>query len=102
MIQSDSRGARLRAFDAKLIEFVTDSEHAHGDGGASLCELAKVIASSMARWKKIMPRIALVRPGRFDAEMAGALAIESVFDELLDEPSLGLLVAAFELAVSTR
>ena len=36
---------------------------------------------------------------RSNPSVAGGLAIESVFDGLLDGPSLGILIAAFELAV---
>ena len=102
MILPDLRGARLRALDARLVEFTADSEQAHGGDGASLCKLGTAIAHSMSRWNELMPRIALARSRRFDPEVAGAMVIESVFDELLDGPSLGLLIAAFELAVSTR
>ena len=102
MILSDFRGARLRALDGRLVEFATDSEHAPGGDGASLCELAAAIAGSMSYWDEIMSYVAVEPPRMFDPEIAGILAIESVFDGLLDGPSLGLLVAAFELAMSTR
>ena len=99
---SDSRGARLRALDARLIEFVADrraSSGGVGDDGASLCELAMAIAGSMSRWSQIMPRVLVERSSTFEPALAGGLAIESVFDGLLDGPSLGVLVAAFELAI---
>lgn len=105
MILSDFRGARLRALDGRLVEFAIDSEGAPddaGDDGASLYELGTAIAGSMICWSEIMSHVAVERPRSFDPEVAGILVIESVFDELLDGPSLGLLIAAFELAVSTR
>jgi hypothetical protein len=104
-MMSDFRGARLRALDARLIEFIADggaSAGGDGDGGASLCELASAIAGSMSRWNQIMPRVRVERSSRFEPALAGSLAIESVFDGLLDGPSLGVLIAAFDLAVSPR
>ena len=60
------------------------------------------IAGSMSGWSQIMPRVLVERSSRFEPALAGSLAIESVFDGLLDGPSLGVLIAAFDLAVSPR
>jgi hypothetical protein len=103
MIMSDSRGTRLHALDARLIELVADRRAAprgiDEDGGA-LCELAVAIADSMAAWNEIMPRVRLAPSSRFEPIIAGGLAIESVFDALLDASSLSVLIAAFELAAT--
>ena len=105
MISADSRGVRLRALDAKLLELSAhrrDASNDTADDGGSLCDLAVAIARSMSEWNEIMPRIRLKRSSRFEPTLAGALTIESVFDALLDGPSLGVLLAAFELAATPR
>jgi hypothetical protein len=105
MFSSDPRGARLRALDAKLTEFTAD-RGARPDGaddhGEALCDLAAAIAVSMSSWARITPRIGVERSLRFEPRLAGLLTIESVFDPLLDGPSLGVLVAAFDLAATPR
>jgi hypothetical protein len=104
MRTSDSRGARLRALDASLKEFVgaeTASTGYAGDG-AALCELGVAIADSMSLWNAILPRVRLERGSRFEPTVAGGLAIESVFDRLLDGPSLCVVIAAFELAATPK
>jgi hypothetical protein len=102
MLTPDFRGARLRALDARLIEFTADARASSGDDGASLCELASAIAGSMSHWNEIMLRVRVGRSRAFEPALAGALAIESVFDEILDGPSLSVLIAAFELEVTPR
>ena len=105
MISVDIRGARLRALDAKLLELSAhggDSAESVDDDGASLCDLAIAIARSMYEWNEIIPAIRLERSSKFEPFVAGALAIESVFDALLDGPSLGVLLAAFDLAATLR
>ncbi len=100
MIESDPRGARLRELDARLMEFAADRRVSGGEDGASLCELATAIAGSMSHWGQIMRRIGVERTRTFDPSVAGSLAIESVFDGLLDGPSLSVVAAAFELALT--
>jgi hypothetical protein len=105
MIVLDSRGPRLRALDAMLLEFVAHrgpSPSGVGDDGASLCELAVAIAESMSSWSRIMSRVGVASSSTFEPALAGGLAIESVFDGLLDGPSLNLLIAAFDLAMTPR
>jgi hypothetical protein len=105
MISVDTRGVRLRALDAKLLELSAnggDSAASVDDDGASLCDLAIAIARSMSEWNEILPATRLKRSSKFDPVVAGALAIESVFDTLLDGPSLGVLLAAFDLAATPR
>ncbi len=105
MISVDARGVRLRALDAKLYELSAhggDSADRVDDDGASLCDLAGAIARSMSEWNEVIPAIRLRRSSKFDPVVAGALAIESVFDALLDGPSLGVLLAAFDLAATPR
>jgi hypothetical protein len=103
MAPFDPRGARLRSLDARLIDFVAERKSCRqgaGDDGALLCELANAIADSMSHWGRIMARVEVIPPSIFDSALAGALAIECVFDGLLDGPSLAVLKAAFELATS--
>ena len=105
MISVDTRGVRLRALDAKLLELSAhggDSADNVDRDGASLCDLAIAIARSMSEWNEIMPAIRLERSSKFEPGVAGAVAIESVFDSLLDGPSLGVLLAAFDLAATPR
>ncbi len=102
---SDPRGVRLRALDASLLELLddrSDSPSSVNDEGEALCELAKAIADSMSAWNEIMPRLRLMRSSRFETAVAGGLAIETVFDGLLDRPSLGVLIAAFDLTETPR
>ncbi len=84
------------------MELAADGRAAHGEDGAALCELAVAIAGCMSDWDEIMPRVRVERSLVFDPAVAGGLAIESVFDDLLDGPSLGVLIAAFDLAITPR
>jgi hypothetical protein len=96
----DFRGVKLRALDARLMEFATVQGASADDDGASLCELATAIADSMSHWNEIMRRVRVKDFATFEPADAGALAIESVFDHILDPHSLGVLIAAFELAAT--
>jgi hypothetical protein len=105
MTLADPRGARLRVLDAKLLELSVhrlDSPDGPDTNGGALCDLAIAIAGSMSEWNEIMRGIRVERSSRFEPMVAGCLAIESVFDALLDGPSLGVLMAAFELAATPR
>ncbi len=105
MVLADSRGARLRALDAKLLELSAHrrtSPDGIDDDGGPLCYLATAIARSMSEWNEIMREMGVEKSSRLEPRVAGVLAIESVFDALLDGPSLGVLLAAFELEATPR
>ena len=103
MSLSDFRGARLRALDVRLGELIGDGTTSPcdvDDQAEALCDLAAAIAGSMSSWNEVMRRVSVEPSSPFEPRLAGLLTIESVFDALLDGPSLAVLTAAYELAAT--
>ncbi len=101
MVPIDFRGVMLHNLDARADALKADC--AMGSAGAdsqilALVELAAAMHQSLTSWRPIVQRLQLLAHGGFDAPRAGALIIESVFDELLAPAACRCLGAAFELA----
>jgi len=97
----DSRGVLLHAFDAHAAAYIASHP---GQARASrrdidtLSRLAEAIVASLALWARLCERLDLARePGR-DPRLAGALVLESVFDDLLVPSAWNVLRAALDLA----
>lgn len=105
MSSSDPRGARLHTLDAQGEAFVA-AFAGRGEAGPSvargdietLAALAHAIAHDLALWRPLVQRLDLARDGDFDTRRAGALILETVFDELLEPHAWRVLAAALDLA----
>jgi hypothetical protein len=105
MFVADPRGQRLHAFDAHAQTFLVAAAESAEHGArlsrreiAHLTDLAGAIAASVAEWLRRVEPLDLARRIAFDDERAGALVLESVFDDLLTPAAWRVLSAAFDLA----
>ena len=96
---NDQRGEQLRTFDqhANDLNVYPDSRQLNL---GLLWELAGSLSESLRTWSEIVSRLELAYEPAFDCERAGALIIESAFDEILDAPACRILSAAFTFRVS--
>jgi hypothetical protein len=101
MEEADSHGILLRIFDARAAA-LDDSRALDPDEPevAIMTELADALFAAVCAWNVIIADVEPARRARFDARRAGALVIESVFDELLTPPACRVLMAAFDIAAS--
>jgi len=106
MSVADPRGQRLHAFDAHAQAFLSHAAEGAQLGArlsrgeiAQLTDLAGAIAASLAEWRRRVEPLDLARQIAFDDERAGALVLESVFDDLLTPPAWRVLSAALDLAL---
>ncbi|MEO8927569.1 MAG: hypothetical protein ABI306_10455 [Caulobacteraceae bacterium] len=106
MPHTDPRGALIRAFDAHSRAFVEGAgariergrRLAQGDV-AHLTDLAEAVAAALTHWRRIVEALDLAPAAAFDTGRAGALVLESVFDDLLAPDAWRVLAAAFDLAM---
>ncbi len=101
MVETDLRGTMLRALDACADTIKLDQrfDSATADHELSaLMDLAAAIRQSVDSWRPVVRRLRLSPRSEFDTSRAGALIIESVFDELLEPAAWRCLCAALDLA----
>jgi hypothetical protein len=67
---------------------------------AALIAIAVAIARSLGEWRELTGGLELLTP--WDIRRAGALVLESVFDELLAPPQWRFLAAAWALTVTAE
>jgi hypothetical protein len=105
MSLTDPRGELLHAFDAHAAAFSAAAADRAELGGplsqgeiAHLTGLAGAIAASLADWRRRLEPLGLARRIAFEEARAGALVLESVFDDLLTPGAWRVLGAALDLA----
>jgi hypothetical protein len=99
-----SRGLLLHAFDAHCRSFARVSADRFEDGAQlaaaeieTLGELAAAIAADLADWRSLAARLDVARATPFDPRRAGAMVLETVFDEVLTPDAWRVLAAALDL-----
>ena len=92
----DARGRLLIEFDQEEAELRAQiGWELASQETRKLMALADGIARSLDEWRALASGVELTT--QFDARRAGALVLESVFDEILAAPRWRLLAAAFAL-----
>ena len=105
MTISDPRGDRLRTLDAAREAFVEACAGRFEAGRTAalgevetLDALARAIAKSLASWRPVFQRLDLARVADLEIRRAGALLMESVFDDVIEPDAWRVLLAALDLA----
>jgi hypothetical protein len=104
-LAADAR--RLREFDACAQELRQACVERFEAGGAvaaaeieTLTRLSRTLVGNVGQWRSLAGDLDLCE--RFDADRAGRLVLESVFDEVLSPEAWRLLAAAFALDMSAE
>ncbi|HEY2480766.1 MAG TPA: hypothetical protein VGI30_01045 [Caulobacteraceae bacterium] len=93
----DTRGRLLHDLDQAASEVTGRRGHAQADQElAALFGLAEAIAGGVGEWRDLTQ--GCERLTAWDLRRAGALILESVFDELLPPPQWRFLAAALALS----
>ncbi|MGI9170222.1 MAG: VOC family protein [Caulobacteraceae bacterium] len=91
--------AHVEAFVAEAIEGVELGGRLARDDVARLSRLAAVLAAGLADWRGALDALEVAPRAGFDERRAGALLLESVFDDLLAPAAWRVLAAALDLAL---
>lgn len=109
MSSPESRLALLGAFDACAQDFTVAcatrfeiGARLAGRDVQRLANLAERLAGDLIAWRGAIEDLEVAAPGSLEPQRAGALLVESVFDDVLGPEATGVLAAALDLALHPR
>jgi hypothetical protein len=103
---SDTRGQRLRSYDAHAADFARECAESVQAGAriAStdldlMMELACGLAASARAWAALVSRLDLAAAAPLDPQRAAAITLETVFEETLTPSAWRVLASGLDLAL---